>query len=101
MQAELAYVQARISTLQHQTFVPEPQSTSSITTLRSNSNFVSSSDLLSMTSFDPFYLQNLTEMANPFSPILINHQAFEDGDLQALAEELVSRCLPEVRFPPT
>ncbi|XP_059458894.1 LOB domain-containing protein 19 [Corylus avellana] len=108
LQAELAYVQARLATLQRLAPVQVPQSQSSSPT----NNHHSSSDLapsnynLASMHFDhhhhhPLQPQAATsaELASFFNPV--DHEEVEDGDVQALAREIISRYLPGVRFRPS
>ncbi|KAB1998814.1 hypothetical protein ERO13_D12G105000v2 [Gossypium hirsutum] len=104
LQAELAYIQARLSTLQCLSLVlPQSQAECrSPTTFHSaselGSDLVCSSDT-SMNVFDlPQPQQTSIELAgspNPFNRVT------EDEDLQALAWEFVSQCHPGVRFRPS
>jgi hypothetical protein len=96
LQAELAYVQARLATLQRLPPLPVPQSQSSSPTNRhSSSDLASSSFNLSM-HFDPLQPQPTSaELASYFNPV---DEELEDNDVQALAREIISRYLPGVRF---
>ncbi|XP_007052037.2 PREDICTED: LOB domain-containing protein 31 [Theobroma cacao] len=102
LQAELAYIQGRLSTLQRLPLLPPSQAQyTSPTSLHSSSevgsDLVSSSNM-SM-SFDRPQPQlasvELTSFPNPFD------QEPENEELQALAREFVSRYLPGVRFRPS
>ncbi|KAI4354902.1 hypothetical protein L6164_003726 [Bauhinia variegata] len=114
LQAELAYVQARLSTLQHLHLAPpalvEHQSTcfhSSNSELASTTNInvdlQANSSLSSMhMNCDPTDLQlhpTSEELSNFFS--IPSDQQLDEGDLNALAREFVSRHLPGVRFRPS
>ncbi|OMO78581.1 hypothetical protein CCACVL1_14278 [Corchorus capsularis] len=101
LQAELAYIQARLSTLQRLPLLPPAQSPSP-TSLHSSSEI--GSDLVSSSNmsinFDPTQHQHtsfeLTSFPNPFDQEVENEE-----ELQALAREFVSRYLPGVRFRPS
>ncbi|XP_015867574.3 LOB domain-containing protein 19 [Ziziphus jujuba] len=95
LQAELAYVQARLSTLQR---LPPAVASSSPISLNSCSDLVSSSSAMSM-HFDPLQTQASTEMTSYLSPL--DQEMMNDGDLQALARDFVCRYLPGVRFRPS
>ncbi|XP_021280358.1 LOB domain-containing protein 31-like [Herrania umbratica] len=99
LQAELAYIQARLSTLQllppSQAQCPSPTSLHSSSEV--GSDLVSSSNM-SMSIDRPQPQQasiELTSFPNPFD------QELENEELQALAREFVSRYLPGVRFRPS
>ncbi|KAK7844509.1 LOB domain-containing protein 19 [Quercus suber] len=100
LQAELAYVQAHLSTFQRLPPLPPPQSQSPSPTNHHHctSDLATSSDLqhsLSM-QIDPIQPQpTSTELTSYFDPLA---EELEDGDVQALARELISRYLPGVRF---
>ncbi|XVF22699.1 hypothetical protein REPUB_Repub12eG0193500 [Reevesia pubescens] len=102
LQAELAYIEARLSTLRRLPLMPPSQAQSpSPTSLHSSSEIGSeliSSSNMSM-HFDPPQPQHtsieLTSFPNPFN------QEMENEELQALAREFVSRYLPGVRFRPS
>lgn len=100
LQAELAYVQAHLSTFTRLPPLPPPQSQSPSPTNHHHctSDLVTSSDLqhsLSM-QFDPIQPQpTSTELTSYFDPLA---EELENGDVQALARELISRYLPGVRF---
>ncbi|KAE7997042.1 hypothetical protein FH972_001711 [Carpinus fangiana] len=105
LQAELAYVQARLATLQRLApvaLVPQSQS-SSPTNHHSSSDLASSNYNLSM-HFDhqhplqPQAPATSAELASFFSPV---DEEVEDADVQALAREIISRYLPGVRFRPS
>ncbi|XP_012083562.1 LOB domain-containing protein 19 [Jatropha curcas] len=94
LQAELAYIQARLSTLQH---LPLPHQSPSQTTstMASNSNMSMNYDQQQV--LQSQYLS--TELAsicnkNPLDPEL------QADDLQSLARDFVSKYLPGVRFKP-
>ncbi|KAL2460784.1 LOB domain-containing protein 31 [Abeliophyllum distichum] len=105
LQAELAYIQARISTLHRLPLPPpppppppppQPPSLSS-SNVQSSSGFVSSSNI--MTHFDTSQSEEAsTEMASFCNAV---DQELEDGDLQSLARDYVSRCLNGVKFRPS
>lgn len=97
LQAELAYTQARISTLQHhRTSLPPQHPTLS----SSNPRFSSEFDCDSMAIFDASQSKDQTspEMASFCNSV--DQEILEDGDLQSLAREYVSRYFPGVRFRP-
>ncbi|GFP82276.1 LOB domain-containing protein 19 [Phtheirospermum japonicum] len=85
LQAELAYTHARISTLQHAAPLPPPQLSSS--SLRSST--------AQTTLFDDETSPEMVSFCNS-----VNQEVVEDGDLQYLAREYVSRYFPGVRFRP-
>ncbi|KAK9274174.1 hypothetical protein L1049_018988 [Liquidambar formosana] len=94
MQAELAYIQARLSTLQRLPLPlpppPQPQSPSPAHIHSSSSDVVSTSNV-SM-HYDPLQLQQTsTEMAAFCNSM---EQELLAGDLQALAREFIPRYLP-------
>ena len=102
LQAELAYIQARLSTLQPLPLLPTSEAQCpSLTSLHSSSEI--GSDLVSSSNismnFEPPQPQQtsieLTSFPNPFD------QEMENEELQALAREFVSRYLPGVRFRPS
>ncbi|KAL5571971.1 hypothetical protein UlMin_021568 [Ulmus minor] len=98
LQAELAYVQARLSTLQCLPAMTQPKS-SSPTSLHSPSDVASGSNVLM--DFDPFQNQaSSSEMTSFFNPIW-DHQELNQGDLHAMGRQFVSRCLPGMRFRPS
>ncbi|KAJ9188436.1 hypothetical protein P3X46_003795 [Hevea brasiliensis] len=97
LQAELAYIQACLSTLQRLPLqqaqplpAPSPSQSSiaSTTELGSNSNVSMHFDQLQQVSSE------WTSLCNPLDSEL------ENDDLQALARDFVSRYLPGVRFKP-
>lgn len=102
LQAELAYVQARLATLQclpPPPLPPQPQS------LHSSSNIVAPpSDLVPISNLmmhlDPLQTQQCAgqEMTSLFNPL--DQELIDGEDLQALAREFVCRYLPGVRFRP-
>ena len=103
LQAELAHIQANLSTLQRQPLLPPTQAQCpSPTSLHSSSEIgsdLASSANMSM-NFDPPQPQQtsieLTSFPNPFD------QEMENEELHALATEFVSRYLPGgVRFWPS
>ncbi|KAK1559462.1 hypothetical protein Q3G72_014749 [Acer saccharum] len=124
LQAELAYVQARLSILQriplplqplpphdhhhhhhHHHHQAQTHSSTSPSSLHSSSEIASSSTISNNThamsmSYDPLQPQQaspeLTSLSNPS-----DQDQMEDGDLQALAREFVSKYLPGVRFRPS
>jgi hypothetical protein len=104
LQAELAYVQARLATLQRLAPVAVRQcQSSSPTNHHSSSDLASSNYNLSM-HFDyqhplqPQAPATSAELASFFSPV---DEEVEDADVQALAREIISRYLPGVRFRPS
>ncbi|GMY09378.1 LOB domain-containing protein 19-like [Fagus crenata] len=100
LQAELAYVQARLSTLQRLPLLPLPQcqSPSPANHHQSTSGLATSSDLQSNKTmlFDPIQPQPTSTELTSFSDPLA--EELGDEDVQALARELISRYLPGVRF---
>ncbi|KAA8520528.1 hypothetical protein F0562_014784 [Nyssa sinensis] len=100
LQAELAYIHARLSTLQHLPLPPPPpqQQCPSPANLQSSSDLASASNI--SVYFDPSQSQQASMEMTSFccSPI---DQELEDGDLQALPREFVSRFLPGVRVRPS
>lgn len=103
LQAELAYVQARLSTLQRLPPVapplPQPQTSSS----SSPSHALPYSNTHDFP-IDPLLHQPHAaslELAAFLNPNSDQQQQQHDGDLQALARELVSRYLPGVRIRPS
>ncbi|KAI4356813.1 hypothetical protein L6164_000801 [Bauhinia variegata] len=111
LQAELAHVQARLSTLQHFPFAPPPfvqaHCSPSPTSLHSSSELASTADAEMQTSSNPSLHYDPTLQLHPVSPELSSFfnipldQQLDDGDLHALAQEFVSRYLPGVRFRPS
>ena len=102
LQAELAYIQARLSTLQPLPLLPTSEAQCpSLTSLHSSSEI--GSDLVSSSNismnFEPPQPQQtsieLTSFPNPFD------QEMEDNEFQALAQEFASRYLPGFRFRPS
>lgn len=105
LQAELAYIQAKLATLQR--LFPPPLQDASLPTRDSLlPETIPGSDMGLMSNvpmlLDPLQTQlGYNEMTNNFpNPIYHQDQMDEDGDLQSLARELVSRYLPEVRQRP-
>ncbi|KAK6920255.1 Lateral organ boundaries, LOB [Dillenia turbinata] len=101
LQAELAYIQARLSTLQHLPPLPpshhhQPQSPHDL----------ASTSTTALVQFDPLHLQAASsELASSFWNIddqveLDQLGSVEDAELQALAREFISRYLPGLRFRP-
>ncbi|XP_062000353.1 LOB domain-containing protein 19 [Rosa rugosa] len=102
LQAELAYVQARLATFQR---LPPPSPPPQPQSLHSLANVVaSSSDLVPISNlmmhFDPLQTQQCAgqEMTSLFNPL--DQELIDGEDLQILAREFVSRYLPGVRFRP-
>ena len=101
LQAELAYIRARLSMLQRlPLMLPSQAQCPSPTSLHSSSEI--GSDLVSYNismPFDPPQPQQtsieLTSFPNPFD------QEMEDNEFQALAQEFASRYLPGFRFRPS
>ncbi|XP_059302836.1 LOB domain-containing protein 19-like [Lycium ferocissimum] len=91
LQAELAYVQARLSTL-HQ--LPMPQQSPTQTVLQqSSSDLFCSTSSISSTTMDPqLDITGLSDLLD---------QELENCDLHTLAREFVSRHLSGVRFRPS
>ncbi|KAM6584651.1 hypothetical protein CsatB_011653 [Cannabis sativa] len=90
LQAELAYVQAKLSTMQRlPPTQPQPQNLSpSYNDVVLNSNFSMSMQL------DPFYHP---QSSNEHTSLIFNpneDQPLYDDDLQELGRQLVSRCFP-------
>ncbi|KAJ4823689.1 hypothetical protein Tsubulata_048372 [Turnera subulata] len=105
LQAELAFVQARLATLQrlpppppipphdHQTIDSPSRSSLPPSVMASNSNM--------LMHFDQLQVQQQQigpELITCDTPVL--SEEFDDGDLQTLAREFVSRYLPGVRTKP-
>ncbi|KAL2233994.1 UNVERIFIED_CONTAM: LOB domain-containing protein 19 [Sesamum indicum] len=101
LQAELAYIQARISTLQRSPLPPPQHPCLSSPNIRTSSELAGNSSCLQTGIFDP----SQSEETSPEMVSFCNavDQEVEDiGDLQSLAREYVSRYFPGVRFrPPT
>ncbi|KAF3439973.1 hypothetical protein FNV43_RR18251 [Rhamnella rubrinervis] len=102
LQADLAYVQARLSTLQRLPASSAPNTTSL------NSSSLASASAMTTTNMSMHFdatLQNQVisaEMTSYFDPLDREEEgAVDDGDLQTLAREFVSRYLPGVRFRPS
>ncbi|KAL6130756.1 hypothetical protein ACLB2K_069135 [Fragaria x ananassa] len=103
LQAELAYVQARLATLQRLPLPPpppQPQSHHSLPNV-----VASSSELLPISNImmhlDPIETHQCAagqEMTSIFSRL--DEELIDGGDLQVLAREFVTRYLPGVRFRP-
>ncbi|KAJ8556330.1 hypothetical protein K7X08_023088 [Anisodus acutangulus] len=96
LQAELAYVQARLSTW-HQlpmSQVPQPQSPITPTGLQSSSDLFCTSSISSST-MDQYPQLDITGLND------VLDQELENCDLHTLAREFVSRHLPGVRFRPS
>lgn len=102
LQAELAYVQARLATMERLPITVAP----SLSYHQTSQSLHSSSDQLATNAdlqsanmsmhFDPFQPHSTSlELSSFFNP---SDQQLEDGELQALAREFVSRYLPGVRF---
>ncbi|XP_024043715.1 LOB domain-containing protein 19 isoform X2 [Citrus clementina] len=103
-QAELAFTQARLSILQRlpMASAAQDQSTSPCS-LYSSSEMVSTADMASgyniSMQFDPLQQQQTsTDQTSSFNPF---DQEIDDGDLQALAREFVSKYLPGVKLQPS
>ncbi|PIA49941.1 hypothetical protein AQUCO_01300580v1 [Aquilegia coerulea] len=99
LQAELAFVQAHLSTFElssSQAMSPalaniyDPNSSTTVSTSNLPTNFVS----------DPQQLQQTSDTTAGYCS-LNDQQPVDDGDLHALAREFVSRYLPGVRFRPS
>lgn len=103
LQAELAFTQARLSILQRLPMASAAQSTSPCS-LYSSSEMVSTADMASgyniSMQFDPLQQQQQTstDQTSSFYPF---DQELDDGDLQALAREFVSKYLPGVKLQPS
>lgn len=107
LQAELAYIHARLSTLQRLPLPPQPPlraQSPSQTSLPSFSEIASNSELASSSNmslhFDQLQVQPQQISAEFTSFSSPSDQELDDGDLQALAREFVCRYLPGVRFKP-
>ncbi|OIT24019.1 PREDICTED: LOB domain-containing protein 19-like [Nicotiana attenuata] len=100
LQAELAYVQARLSTLQHLPMRqgPQPQSPITPTGLQSSSDIFCTTSSISSSSNNMEYPQfDITAgLSDSF-----DDQELENFELHTLAREFVSRHLPGVRFRPS
>ncbi|KAK6918503.1 Lateral organ boundaries, LOB [Dillenia turbinata] len=110
LQAELAYIQARLSTLQHLSPLPpshrhQPQSPSLANRPPRPPDSASTSNT-ALIQFDPLLPQQASnELASSFWNIddqLVLDQlgSVDDVELQALAREFISRYLPGLRFRP-
>ncbi|KAK8554449.1 hypothetical protein V6N13_093443 [Hibiscus sabdariffa] len=99
LQAELAYIHARVSTLQRLTQMPPPQvECRSPTTIHYSSEMGSDmvcSSNMSMNFDTPQTHQPSISSPNPFG------QGSDDVELQALVRGSVSRYLPGIRFRPS
>lgn len=105
LQAELAFTQARLSILQRLPMASAAQAQStSPCSLYSSSEMVSTADMASgyniSMQFDPLQQQQQTstDQTSSFYPF---DQELDDGDLQALAREFVSKYLPGVKLQPS
>lgn len=108
LQAELTYVQARLATMQPLPIpvapsLQNPQSSSPTSFHSSSDHLATNVDLQSASNmymhFDPLQPHSTSlELSNFFNT---SDQQLEDGELQALAREFVSRYLPGVRFQPS
>ncbi|GAV91525.1 DUF260 domain-containing protein [Cephalotus follicularis] len=98
LQAELAYIQARLATLRHYPLATQPdaQSPSLATDIASSTLDLVSTSNITMQLDPPQQPHVSTTDCNPFG----QQQHVEDGDLQTLARELVAMYLPGVRFRP-
>ncbi|KAL7258766.1 hypothetical protein ACSBR1_004798 [Camellia fascicularis] len=98
LQAELAYIQARLSTLQClPPPPPQPPRRPLTENLQSSSDFASNSNA-STTNFDPSTSMELVSFCNSMDQEIEG----DDDELQALAREFVSRYLPGgVKFRPS
>ncbi|OVA07707.1 hypothetical protein BVC80_1827g72 [Macleaya cordata] len=108
LQAELAFVQAHLSTFEHlpshhqaAAVMSSAQSSAMVNVHNSSTNILSTSNV--STHFSSLQSQQQTnlETASCCSPTeqLPLHMNIDDGDLQTLAREFVSRYLPaEVKF---
>lgn len=95
LQAELAYIQARLSTLQrHPPLIP-PSSSEIGSELMSSSNMPTHFDLPQQQQQQQRTSIGLTSFPNSFD------QDAENEELQVLTREFVSRYLPGVRFQPS
>ncbi|TXG62708.1 hypothetical protein EZV62_009702 [Acer yangbiense] len=118
LQAELAYVQARLSILQriplplqlpphdhHHHHQAQTHNSTSPSSLHSSSEIASSSTISNNThAMSMSYVRLQPQQASPELTSLSNpsdQDQMEDGDLQALAREFVSKYLPGVRFRPS
>ncbi|PIN23788.1 hypothetical protein CDL12_03484 [Handroanthus impetiginosus] len=97
LQAELAYTQARISTLQHGPSLPHQPPSLSSSNPRSSSNFACNSTVQTAPFDASLSEETSTEIVSLCNSV---DQELEDGDLQSLAREYVSRYFPGVRFRP-
>ncbi|OIW00806.1 hypothetical protein TanjilG_18608 [Lupinus angustifolius] len=102
LQAELTYVQARLATMHHLAISPHPQTSSPTSFPSSSDHLASNADLhcssnISMHFDHPQPQSTSLELSNNVNPFC---QQLEDGELQAVALEFVSRYLPGVRFQP-
>lgn len=101
LQAELAYVQARLGAMQRLPPLPgvHQSQSSSPTNQHSTSDLASSSNYNLSMQFDPLQPQPTSaELASYFNPVDDQDQLDDVDDVQALAREIISRYLPGVRF---
>lgn len=96
LQAELAYIEARISTLQRcSLLLPLPLPS------LSSSNFQSSSELVQTSRFDTSELEEMSMEMVSFHDQEDHFIDEDEGDeLHSLAREYVARHFPGVRFRP-
>lgn len=94
LQAELAYIQARLSSLQCLPLPPpQPAQTPSTANLQS-------SHLMALNSNTSMHFDSSTSTPVELVSLCdaLNQEIIEDGDAQALAREFVSKYLPGVKF---
>ncbi|KAM7476339.1 hypothetical protein LguiB_023582 [Lonicera macranthoides] len=101
LQAELAYVQARLSVMQRLPPLPPQSQSSSLKNLQSPSElaFNSNNSMLFNPSQSEQTLVDMESIWNPTDEEL--EQDDDDDDLRKLAREFVSKYLPGVRFKPS
>ncbi|KAG5565634.1 hypothetical protein RHGRI_001522 [Rhododendron griersonianum] len=92
LQAELAYIQARLSSMQCLPLPPpQPARTPSTANLQS-------SHLMALNSNTSMHFDSSTPVELVSLCDALNQEIIEDGDVQALAREFVSKYLPGVKF---
>ncbi|KAF9616945.1 hypothetical protein IFM89_033015 [Coptis chinensis] len=97
LQAELAFVQAHLSTIELSSQAVFPTQSPGLANIHATSTMVSTSNVSTDFSSD----QQLLQQSEAASYCSMNEQPIDDGDLHSLAREFVSRFLPGVRFQPT
>lgn len=104
LQAELAYIQARLSTLQRLSMAAQQPSPPPLSTPAPAIQGEIGSSILELisTGFNPLQVPppSATEALNRSYSMAVLDETEVQGDLQALAREFVCRYLPGVRFRP-